>query len=180
MAEGKGKKVGKESAPESASDDGAVAEPAKAASGGGILGMALLAVGAIASSFATVYFLTPAPVPEPAVCASDESATHAEPIIKENQSYVELRDILITIGSAPATRYLKMKVAIISENATSVNEAEPVLIDAFTNYLRSVEVSDFENPGFYSHMRGQLERRSQLVLGGSVSDGVLITEFLLR
>ena len=55
-----------------------------------------------------------------------------------------------------------------------------VLIDAFTNYLRSVELTDFENPGFYSHMRDQLGRRSQLVLGGGVSDGVLITEFLLR
>tara|TARA_R110000803_G_scaffold99011_1_gene167081 strand:+ start:1604 stop:2128 length:525 start_codon:yes stop_codon:yes gene_type:complete len=174
MAKGKGAKAAEDAAPESA--------PAEAKAGGGILGLALLAVGAIASSFATVYFLSPAPAAEVAVCEVDESAAHAESAIKPNQSYVELRDILITIGSAPATRYLKMKVAIITDSGdiSTVNEAEPVLIDAFTNYLRSVELSDFENPGFYSHMRDQLDRRSQLVLGGSVSDGVLITEFLLR
>jgi hypothetical protein len=92
------------------------------------------------------------------------------------------RDKSLTIGSAPATRYLKMKVAIISDrgDVPAVHDAEPVLIDAFTNYLRSVELSDFENPGFYSHMRDQLDRRSHLVLGNGVSDGVLITEFLLR
>ena len=48
------------------------------------------------------------------------------------------------------------------------------------NYLRSVELSDFENPAFYAEMRAQLARRAELVLGGSVTDGVLITEFLLR
>jgi len=176
MAKGKGAKAADNAATESA--------PAEAKAGGGILGLALLAVGAITSSFATVYFLSPAPAPatDVAVCEADESVTHTESAIKPNQSYVELRDILITIGSAPATRYLKMKVAIIadSEDALTVNDAEPVLIDAFTNYLRSVELSDFENPGFYSHMRDQLDRRSKLVLGGNVSDGVLITEFLLR
>jgi hypothetical protein len=29
---------------------------------------------------------------------------------------VELQDILITIGSEPATRYLKMKVSIVTDN----------------------------------------------------------------
>jgi hypothetical protein len=67
-----------------------------------------------------------------------------------------------------------------AEGTSMVQSAEPVLIDAFTNYLRSVELSDFENPDFYAHMREQLGRRSELVLGGGVSDGVLITEFLLR
>jgi flagellar FliL protein len=75
-----------------------------------------------------------------------------------------------------------MKVSIVTDNsgAGMVTKAEPVLIDAFTNYLRSVELSDFENPDFYAHMREQLSRRSELVLGGGVSEGVLITEFLLR
>lgn len=172
-----GKKASK-----AASTDGVDAAPAGAKSGG-VVGLALLAVGALATSFATVYFLTPsAPVEATPVCAPGESPTVAESSIKPNQSYVELRDILVTIGSEPATRYIKLKIAIICDtaSASAVTEAEPVLIDAFTNYLRSVELTDFENPGFYSHMRDQLGRRSQLVLGGGVSDGVLITEFLLR
>tara|TARA_R110000787_G_scaffold102192_5_gene208126 strand:+ start:47863 stop:48387 length:525 start_codon:yes stop_codon:yes gene_type:complete len=172
-----GKKASK-----AASTDGVDAAPAGAKSGG-VVGLALLAVGALATSFATVYFLTPsAPIAAAPACAPGESATVAESSIKPNQSYVELRDILVTIGSEPATRYIKLKIAIICDSASTstVTDAEPVLIDAFTNYLRSVELTDFENPGFYSHMRDQLGRRSQLVLGGGVSDGVLITEFLLR
>ena len=55
-----------------------------------------------------------------------------------------------------------------------------MLIDAFNNYLRSIELADVEDPGFYPHMREQLARRAELVLGGTVSNGVLITEFLLR
>jgi flagellar FliL protein len=55
-----------------------------------------------------------------------------------------------------------------------------MLIDAFNTYLRSIEMKDFEDPGFYPRMREQLARRSELVLGSGVSSGVLITEFLLR
>ena len=151
-------------------------------SGGGIVGLAILAVGAMTSSFAPVYVLASDPRAAAAVCTPVDAAPAAEPIAQEDQTYVELRDILITIGSEPATRYLKMKIAIVTDDggAGMVKKAEPVLIDAFTNYLRSVELSDFESPDFYAHMREQLGRRSQLVLGGGVSEGVLITEFLLR
>jgi len=150
-------------------------------SGGGFVGLVILAVGAMTSSFATVYVLASDPPTGPA-CPAPESGPVIEPIAQQDQTYVELQDILITIGSEPATRYLKMKVSIVTDNggAGMVEKAEPVLIDAFTNYLRSVELSDFENPDFYAHMREQLGRRSELVLGGGVSDGVLITEFLLR
>ncbi|KJS26242.1 MAG: hypothetical protein VR75_08065 [Hyphomonadaceae bacterium BRH_c29] len=151
-------------------------------SGGGIVGLAILAVGAMTSSFATVYVLASDPPTGPTACPVAETGPVADPIAQKDQSYVELRDILITIGSEPATRYLKMKLAVVTdaEGTSMVQSAEPVLIDAFTNYLRSVELSDFENPDFYAHMREQLGRRAELVLGGGVSDGVLITEFLLR
>ena len=155
---------------------------AKKKSGGGIVGLAILAVGAMTSSFATVYVLASDPRSAAPACPVASSTPVAEPIAHDDQIYVELRDILITIGSEPASRYLKMKIAIVTDDdgASMVEKAEPVLIDAFTNYLRSVELSDFENPDFYAHMREQLSRRSQLVLGEGVSDGVLITEFLLR
>ena len=172
-------KKGKAGAGDQAAESGT--GTGKKKSGGGVVGLAILAVGAMTSSFATVYVLASDP-PTGAACTPVAAAPSVDPIAQEDQSYVELRDILITIGSEPATRYLKMKIAIVTENedADMVEKAEPVLIDAFTNYLRSVEVADFENPDFYAHMREQLGRRSQLVLGGGVSQGVLITEFLLR
>jgi flagellar FliL protein len=162
-----------------AADGGAQTSGKK--SGGGFVGLAILAVGAMTSSFATVYVLASDPPTGPA-CPVVDTGPAIEPIAQQDQTYVELQDILITIGSEPATRYLKMKVSIVTDNsgAGMVTKAEPVLIDAFTNYLRSVELSDFENPDFYAHMREQLSRRSELVLGGGVSEGVLITEFLLR
>jgi len=158
-------------------------KPPKAKSGGGLLAIITLAVAAAASSFATVYLLTPSGAIEAAICEPDAQTTaQTKPQISPDQTYVELSEVMITIGSAPATRYLKMSLSIVTEKdgVSTVKAAEPVLIDAFVNYLRSVELSDFEDPGFYARMRQQLARRSELVLGSSVSDGVLITEFLLR
>ncbi len=155
----------------------------KEKSGAGLMAAITLAMAAAASSFATVYLLTPSSEIEVGGCTSEAEATaQTKPKISVNQSYVELSEVMITIGSAPATRYLKMRLSIVTEKdgVSIVKAAEPVLIDAFVNYLRSVELSDFEDPGYYAHMRQQLARRSELVLGGAVSDGVLITEFLLR
>ncbi len=157
-------------------------EPEKK-SGGGMAGLLVVALASGASSFGTAYMLPASSVGAPAEHESDETpATQAEPLAKPDQTYVELPEVLVTIGSAPATRYLKMSISIVTEKGgkDAVKAAEPVLVDAFVNYLRSVELRDFEDPGFYSRMRQQLSRRSELVLGSAVSDGVLITEFLLR
>lgn len=168
--------------PEAKADAGEPAAPAK--SGGGMMGLLMLGAASLVSSFGLVYFLTPPPATETAACAPGEHGAVAEvkPAMKANQSYVELQEMVITVGSAPATRYLKMNVSVMtdSSNVSAVEAAEPVLIDAFNTYLRSIEMKDFEDPGFYPRMREQLARRSELVLGSGVSNGVLITEFLLR
>jgi flagellar FliL protein len=153
----------------------------KAASG--LIGLLILGAASLGSSFGLVYLLTPPPAPAAEACVAGEQTTAAiEPTAKADLAYVQMQEILITVGSAPATRYLKMNVSVITENgnAEAVKAAEPVLIDAFNTYLRSLEMKDFEDPGFYPRMREQLARRSELVLGSGVSDGVLITEFLLR
>lgn len=156
--------------------------PAKA-SGGGLVGLLILALGSLSAAFATVYLLTPAPPEALASCDPAEGAGPAIPAMPTaDRAYVELDEVLITIGSAPATRYLKMTISVATgkDMTNTVKQAEPVLIDAFVSYLRTVELSEFEDPGFYAEMRQQLARRAELVLGGAVSDGVLITEFLLR
>lgn len=154
---------------------------------GGMMGMIALVFAAIAGSFGANYLLAPS-----AAAPSVKSAEACEPAemkaekpqkrAVEDQEFVELEEFLITIGSAPATRYLKMRVSVVTDKelAKKVKESEPILVDAFINYLRSIELSDFEDPGFYTHMRQQLSRRSELVVGAAASDGVLITEFLLR
>ncbi len=155
--------------------------PAAAKPAGGMMGLLMLGAASLVSSFALVYFLTPPPATATEVCAPG-AAAGVESTIKPDQAYVQLKEMVITVGSAPATRYLKMNVSVITDsaNTAAVEEAEPVLIDAFNTYLRSIEMKDFEDPGFYPRMREQLARRSELVLGSGISNGVLITEFLLR
>ena len=152
--------------------------------GGGMLGLVVVAVASLVSSLGLFYFLSPAPAPPPSACLPGEGGPSAPVIgpLAEGHVYVEMKEILISIGSAPTDRYLKINLSIITEkaNEAKVKSAEPMLMDAFNNYLRSVEVSDLEDPGFYPHLREQLSRRSELVVGSALSNGVLIAEFLLR
>ena len=159
------------------------AETPAAKTSGGMLMMILLAIVCGAGSFAAMFFLTPAQAADAAVCVPGESAAQQiEPLAKDDQSYVELEEVLITIGNEPATRYVKMKAVVVTDkaHANDVKKAEPMLKDAFISYLRSLELSDFESASFYPRLRQQLAHRSELVLGGEASRGVLITEFLLR
>lgn len=154
----------------------------------GLVGMLVLGVACAVTSFASVYFLAPSPTviaeasetgDAPASVSKDTSKASGE---KKNYTYTPVQEILITIGTAPATRYLKMNLSVATDKTDSkiVKSNETALIDAFLLYLRSVNVDDFEDPAFYKHMREQLGRRADLVLGDGVSEGVLITEFLLR
>ena len=158
--------------------------PEKSSGGLGMIGLILLGVAAMAGSFGVSFLLNKPAEPVVAACepSLDEAEVKVTKKVAANQRYVEMDEILITVGSAPATRYLKINASIVttSDSVKDVEKAMPLLIDAFNYYLRSVEVSDFENPAFYPHLREQLGRRAELVLGGEASQGVLITEFLLR
>lgn len=154
----------------------------------GLVGMLVLGAACAATSFASVYFLAPsqtvvaeaATTDDATISASKDAGTKSGE--KKDYTYTPVQEILITIGTAPATRYLKMNLSVATDKTDSkkVKSSETALLDAFLLYLRSVNVDDFEDPAFYKHMREQLSRRADLVLGDGVSEGVLITEFLLR
>ena len=161
------------------------ADAAEATSGksGGMMGLIALAFAAVAGSFGATYFLGPGPAPSKSAEFCDPAKSAPEPKRASiDQEFVPLKEILITIGSSPSNRYLKMQVSVVTDKKSvdQIKSAEPILMDAFINYLRSVELNDFEDPKFYSNMRRQLSRRSELVVGANASEGVLITEFLLR
>lgn len=159
-------------------------EDEKPPKSGGVLGLAILATVAIASSFGWNILILEKPSAErlscPNVNAPEVLARAAKQ--KGEDSYTLLPEILITVGSTPAERYLKLTVAVATPKGkdNAVKDAELLLTDAFNTYLRSIEITDFEDPEFYSHMRDQLAWRAEIVLGNSVAKGVLITEFLLR
>ncbi|MEO1662885.1 MAG: flagellar basal body-associated FliL family protein [Pseudomonadota bacterium] len=166
----------------------ATAEDSPPKKGGlNMMGLLVLGVACAATSFASVYLLAPAPTV--AVAATSDDAAEADYAESEKASeekitytYTPVQEILVTVGNAPATRYLKMQLSLATDkaDAKTIKSNETALIDAFLLYLRSVNVDDFEDPAFYKHMREQLGRRADLVLGDGVAKGVLITEFLLR
>lgn len=162
----------------------ATATDAPASKGGlNMMGLLVLGLACAATSFASVFFLAPAESPA-AAAPSETEYVVAEPLAdaKKPYTYTPVQEVLITIGTAPATRYLKMQLSVATEktDAKLIKSNETALLDAFLLYLRSVRLRDFEDPAFYKHMREQLGRRADLVLGDGVSKGVLITEFLLR
>ena len=158
-------------------------EEAPSSGGIGMMGLLVLGLACAATSFASVYFLAPAPTVAEAATVEAEYVPVEKPEKKKKDlAYTEVQEILITVGSAPATRYLKMQLAVATDkdDAKKIKPVETQLVDAFLLYLRSVELNDFEDPAFYKHMREQLGRRADLVLGDGIVEGVLITEFLLR
>lgn len=155
----------------------------KKSSGGGLIPLVVLAAVCMAGAFGVVFFLSPNPAPAALACTPDASGSAVRtPLALEDHVYVELQEILITIGNEPATRYVKIKTSVISDasHMGAVKKAEPMLVDAFVGYLRALQLSDFESADFYPKMREQLARRAEIVLGSDASHGVLVTEFLLR
>ena len=110
-----------------AKTDGDPSEAAPKAAGG-LIGLLILGAASLGSSFGLVYLLTPLPATASEACVAGEQTTAAiEPTAKADQAYVQMQEILITVGSAPATRYLKMNVSVITEggNTEAVKAAEP-------------------------------------------------------
>ncbi|MEC7291403.1 MAG: hypothetical protein VXW22_15070, partial [Pseudomonadota bacterium] len=100
-----------------------------------MVGLIVLGLACATTSFASVFFLAPSPAPVTAVAeaAEPEYVPEEKPASAKSQTYTPVQEILITIGNAPATRYLKMQVSVATEKskAKDVKSAETALIDAF-------------------------------------------------
>lgn len=159
-------------------DDAAPAE-----SGGNLLvNSAIIAVICGAAAFGVVFFLAPSGATESAACAVSPDAYGPAPLANADTGYVELEDMLITVGIGGNARYVKVNAVVMTPAAEveAVQAASPMLQDAFLTYLRAIDISDFEAEAFYPDLKEQLSRRAELVLGAERARGVLITEFMLR
>ena len=159
------------------------AAPTKGGSGLGLIGLVGIGVVALASSAGATVMMSAPAKPQPMNCAQGNGGELiAQPLARPDQTYVELDELIVTIGSSPSSRFLKMKIAIVTgKNETkNIENAELLLKDAFLKYLRSLEIEDFEDPRSFRKMREQLALRAEVVLGGNVSNGILITEYLIR
>ncbi len=187
------KKADKKSAPRDKADKNTdqAEDPkqAKKAGGGGLIQAAILALGAGLTAFVTVFLMPSAPPPVASCVGADGQAfdaalgdTHAPPPKPIETTLVPLDEILISIGHNETRRYLKINLTLIMDKnrASEMGDLEPQLRDAFSTYLRAVEITDFEDPAFYEILRRQLHRRAQLIIGPRAVESILITDFLLR
>lgn len=163
-------------------DDPAKDEKPKPA-GGGILSFAVLGVVCAASAFGVVFFFAPSAPAATAACDGPvQTVSQEEALADEPVDYVELEEMLVTIGNGAEGRFVKVSAVVMTPKgqASRVEEAEPMLMDAFLTYLRAIDLADYETEAFYPDLRAQLSQRAELVLGSDSTRGVLITEFLLR
>lgn len=157
----------------------------KTKSSGGIVPIAVLGVACAAAAFGVVFFLAPSPGPANAAAACEaetQIVSKDEALASKDIEYVELEEMLVTIGDGAEGRFVKVSAVVMAPKgeADKVQQAQPMLTDAFLTYLRAVELSDYEAEDFFPNLREQLSQRAELVLGTDKTNGVLITEFLLR
>ncbi len=167
-----------------AGDTAATEEAVKSGGRIGLIGLAILCVASVSASFAGAYLFGGTPTTGGTHASADtvEPKDWNEPLVDKDLDFVPLKELTISIGGGETSRFVKMQLSVITPpgEAKSVKGAEAMLLDAFTDYLRSVNPEDFENPAFYRSMKYQLSRRAEIILGSAGSHGILITEFLLR
>ena len=155
---------------------------------GGFLGQLLMGFALGAASFATVYFL-PADAPPPVAACETEQMIHAAPVKTEpeppslaNVVFVELEPLMVSLGHSAEGRHLRIGLTLETGEGqeADIAHAEPKLRDAFTSYLRAVNIEQLEDPAAMTRLRAQLLRRAKVILGHDTVHGVLITDFLVR
>lgn len=160
--------------------------PTPAMKSGGPLAYLLPAFVSGAAAFGTVFFLPDTEQPEPALCETD--VAHAPKQLSDNRpplneiNFVALDPLLISFGRASEARYLSIGLTLETSYGyeEDVEHAQPKLRDAFTGYLRALEMEQLEDPTSMVRLRTQLLRRAEIVLGSKVVHGVLVTDFLVR
>lgn len=176
-------KSAKPAKPSAGSDPKGTAE-APARSGPGLLVLAPVVL--IASAGASFLLGSAASAPQSTAQSACAPASHEEAARTdappEPMILMEVPEILVTIGSQPASRYVKMSVVVgVPEGAEKIYaENETVLMDSFLNYLRVIEPEHFEDPLFYRDMKTELSQRALLALGERNVSGFFVTEFLIR
>ena len=159
-------------------------EPGKK-KGGGLITQLVLAVVLGCTAFGTVWFM-PARSSGTAECPPAGEMKNTATLLPElplsEITFIEMEPMIITLGEEASSRNLRIGITLETAKADQENIlfAEPKLRDAFTGYLRALEVSDIEDPNSIIRLRAQLQRRAEVILGNQSVRGVLITDFVIR
>lgn len=95
--------------------------------------------------------------------------------------FLALEPFMLSLPRTDPVRQLRLEVQVeVPQSAEKVvNAARPRLQDTMNTYLRSIDLSDIQDPDTLLRMRLQLLRRLQVAAGDGLIRDLLITQFLI-
>lgn len=96
--------------------------------------------------------------------------------------FVPIDPLIISLPTGSTSKHLRFhaELEVYSQYKQDVEMLMPRIVDVMNSYLRALEVGDIEKPNALVHLRAQLLRRIQIVIGpGRVRD-LLIMEYVLN
>lgn len=160
----------------------------------GLLGALLLGGGAFYGVFSGLIPLPfgekPAELAEHADTASGDKygkekeaeEAGAEYVERPAAAFVQLDDLVISLGPNARSRHLKMvlSVEVDPEAEQGVTAVKPRISDVLNTYLRAIDEREIEAPRAMLRIRAQMLRRVQLVTPQDSVRDLLIQEFVLN
>jgi flagellar FliL protein len=101
--------------------------------------------------------------------------------VRAGTTFLELDPFMVTVSRTDPVRQLRLELQLeVPKGAeTEVRSRFPRLEDTMNTYLRSIDLSDIENPDTLLRMRMQLLRRLQVAAGEGLITDLLVTQFLI-
>ncbi len=111
--------------------------------------------------------------------AGPEAAGHGD--MAALPHFVELDPLMVSVGGAGSIRQLRFRafLQMTGDAGPDVAALQPRILDIFATYLRAISVDRLEDPTSLLHLRAQLLRRVQLLVGPDVIDDLLIIDFVI-
>lgn len=96
-------------------------------------------------------------------------------------TFVALDPFMVTIPRTDPVRQLRLELQLeVPEGAEAeIRALSPRLEDTMNTYLRSIDLTDIEDPDTLLRMRMQLLRRLQVAAGEGRINDLLVTQFLI-
>lgn len=92
-----------------------------------------------------------------------------------------LPPILVPVSSTGPERQLRLELAIagLPESMKEIESRSSFFTDVVSQYVRSVEVSQIDDPGEIAELRAQLLRRLQTVSSPELVREIYLTKFMI-
>ena len=100
----------------------------------------------------------------------------------DDTDFVAIEPMTVLLGHSGERRYLRFtaQLEIDPSHKDQVTKLLPRVVDVLNTYLRSLSMSDVEDPSSLLTLRSQMRRRIDLVVGGGAVRDLLVMEFVVN